>query len=204
MPGLFEMRTFKSAKYLTMKFLLIVVSVLITFFNSNAQVYGAKEYSKEIALYKAKQFVIEDVLGISGEVIGFQIDPLAAASSGELTSLVYKCQDKNKDGLVFGFYGDYWNKSGVSYKAYSFKDIPTARALILLDTLQKTMDNYTNFLNQDHDYNNLYFNAEGMTFLIYNSGGIKIRVFWNDFDSEWDIVAFRRTKRRLLSKLNDE
>lgn len=193
-----------------MKFSLIIGLLIIISFVSVAQVpvssggIGAKEYSKEIALYRAKEFVMKEVLGISGEVIGFQIDPLAAASSGELTSLVYRCQDKNKDGLVFGFYGDYWNKTGVLYKGFAFKDIPKDRALILLDTLQKTMDDYSKFLSQDHDYNNLYFEAEGMTFLIFNSGGLKIRVFWNDFDSEWDIVAFRRTKRRLLNKLNEE
>lgn len=178
---------------------------------SNAQVpvssgvMFAKEFSKDIALYKAKQFVIENVLGISSEVMGFQIDPLAAASSGELTSLVYKSQDKGKEGLVLGFYGDYWNEAGVIFKGFRFKDLPKARAIALLDTIQKSIDDYSIYLNQDKDNNNVYFSSEGMTFLIFNSGGgIKIRVFWNQFDSEWDMTAFRRTKRRLLNKLKDE
>jgi hypothetical protein len=193
-----------------MKFSLLLLGSVF-FISSVAQVpvssgvMGAKEYSKEIALFKAKQFVIETVLGVSGEVFEFEIDPLAAASSGELTSLVYRCIDKGKEGLVFGFYGDYWNPAGVVYKGFAFKDIPKDRALLLLDTLQKTIDAYSKFLGDDRDNNNLYFKAEDMTFLIFYSGlGLKIRVFWHEFDSEWDIVAFRRTKRRLLNKLNGD
>jgi hypothetical protein len=193
-----------------MKFYTIVLLTLIAPVISNAQVpvssgvFDAKDFSKEIALFKAKQFVIESVLGVSGEVFQFEIDPLAAASSGELTSLVYQSPDKGKEGLVLGFYGDYWNPAGVVFKGFAFKDIPKDRALLLLDTLQKTIDGYSKFLNEDRDNNNVYFQAEGMTFLVFYSGlSIKIRVFWKDFDSEWDMVAFRRTKRRLLHKLSD-
>ena len=71
--------------------------------------FWAKEYSKEIALYKAKTFVLNDVLGISKDIVQFYIDPLAAASSGELTTLVYRCEAKNKEGLILGFYGNRWN-----------------------------------------------------------------------------------------------
>ena len=68
-------------------------------------IYFAKEYSKEIALYKAKDFVMHEVIGAGAEPVKFKIDPLAAASSGELTSLVYRCDEKAKAGLVLGFYG---------------------------------------------------------------------------------------------------
>ncbi len=189
--------------------LLTVIIIIFSIFSKaqvpvNSGVVFAKEFSKEIALYRAKAFVIETVLGISSEVVGFQIDPLAASSSGELTSLVYRCQEKGKEGMVLGFYGDYWNSAGVEYKGFSFKDISKDKALYLLDTIQKAIDDYSTFLSQDKDNNNIYFKAEGMTFLISNmTGGIKIRVFRNEFDAEWDMTAFRRTKRRLLNKLNE-
>lgn len=46
----------------------------------------AKEFSKDIALYKAKAFVLQNVLGTTDEIVEFQIDLLAAASTGEVYS----------------------------------------------------------------------------------------------------------------------
>lgn len=167
-------------------------------------VFLAKEFSKDIALYRAKAFVFQQVIGSTDDLIEFQIDPLAAASSGELTSLVYKCQQQQKEGLILGFYGDYWNNAGVVYKGYAFKNIPKEKALALLDKIQKAIKDKTKYLDQDKDNNNIYFQSDDISFLITNSGGIKIRVFWNQFDSEWDMTAFKRTKRRLLNKLTDD
>ena len=55
----------------------------------------AKEYSKEVSLYKAKTFLVEDVLGVTAEPVQFEIDPLAAANSGELTTHVYRSVAKS-------------------------------------------------------------------------------------------------------------
>lgn len=169
---------------------------------SDKKIAFAKEFSKEIALYKAKQFVITNVFGDSKEVVKFQIDPLAASSSGELTSLVYRCDDNKKEGMVLGFYGSYWNSSGVLYTGYAFKNLAKEKGIALLQQIEQIIDNNSKYLNKDSDNNNLYFVFDDLTFLIYTSGNIKIRVFYNEFDSEWDIVAFRRTKRRLLNKLD--
>ena len=70
--------------------------------NNNNVIY-AKEYSKELSLYKAKSYVISDILGNSNKVVKFEIDPLAATATGELTSLVYNCYELNKEGLILGF-----------------------------------------------------------------------------------------------------
>jgi hypothetical protein len=164
----------------------------------------AKEFSKEIALYKAKAFVCQNVIGNTTDIVEFQIDPLAAASSGELTSLVYKCPEKGKEGLVLGFYGDYWNNAGVVYKGFNFKDLPKDKALPLLEKIEKAIKDKTKYLDSDNDNDNIYFQSDDVSFLITNKGGIKIRVFWNQFDSEWDMTAFKRTKSRLLNKLNDD
>ena len=87
----------------------------------SSKIYFAKEFSKEITLYRAKSFLIEEVLGLSNNVVKYSIDPLAATKSGELTSLSYRCEDKKKEGLILGFYGNKWNKEGVLYQAYAFK-----------------------------------------------------------------------------------
>lgn len=176
-------------------------------FAANSQIstiYGidAKEFSKEIALYKAKYFAMTSIIGEANEVIKFKIDPLSAASSGELTSLVYQCDEKQKEGLILGFFGDYKNEFGVIHKGYAFLDFPKEKALILLNKLEKIIEEHSKYLNKDSDNNNIYFKDEEINFLIYSgSPSIKIRVFWKDFDSEWDMTAFKRTKRRLLHKL---
>ncbi len=187
---------------------LLLSLLLIVNFLSKAQVstrsgiFMAKEFSKEIALYKAKAFVSIDILAASENVVKFEIDPLAAASSGELTSLVYKCEEKNKEGMVLGFYGDTWNSSGVRYQAFAFRDLPKKNALELLNKIEKVIDENTKYINKDDDVNNIYFKYEDIVFLIYKKSSTKIRVFWGDFDSEWDMTAFKRTKRRLLNKLD--
>ena len=42
--------------------------------------FMAKEFSKEISLYNAKTFVIQNVLGNSEKVIKFQLDALVASN----------------------------------------------------------------------------------------------------------------------------
>ena len=164
-------------------------------------IFLAKEFSKEIAMYKAKQYVMSNILEGGSTAVEFQIDPLAAASSGELTSLVYKSENQNRSGMVLGFYGSRWNEAGVIYQAYAFKDLNEEKAIEILNILEETIDKNTKFLNSDRDVNNIFFEYDDMTFLIYISGSIKIRVFWNDFDAEWESTAFNRTKRRFEKKI---
>ena len=180
-----------------MKLKLSVIAILISQI-AFAQVYGAKEFSKDIALYKAKQFVVDNILGVTNvnDVVKFEVDPLAAASSGELTTLVYRCSDKNKEGLVLGFFGDYWDEAGNVSQAYSFKDLPKEKAMQLFDKIEKTTEPYVKYLNESIDENNVYFQFEDMKILVYGSAPIKIRILWNKFDCEWDYIAFDKTKKR--------
>ncbi|WP_282074092.1 hypothetical protein [Polaribacter atrinae] len=185
-----------------MKKILLILSLLLSTLSFsqvsvNKGIYFAKEFSKDVSLYKAKNFVMSEILGIEEKLTKFEIDPLAAASSGELTTLVYKCEEKEISGLVLGFYGDRWNESGVSYQAYAFKNLPLKKALEILSKLEKFIEDESKFLSEDYDNNNMFFKYEDITFLIYKTnGGSKIRVFWNGFDSEWESTAFGRTKRR--------
>lgn len=198
----FSPKMFQSLK----NFALIVILFLSLISGSFAQVpvtpgfYFAKEYSKEQSLYKAKDFVMEQVLGTSTKLVRFKIDPLAAASSGELTSLVYSCEEKNTTGLVLGFFGDYWNETGVVYQGYAFKNLKESEAVELLNLLKNVFEQESKYLNSDKDNNNVYFEFQDMTFLVYNSDGLRMRVFWKGFDSEWESTAFERTKRRFEKK----
>jgi hypothetical protein len=167
-----------------------------------AQVFYAKEFSKDISLYKAKSYVINNLFGASNNVIKFEIDPLAASSSGELTSLVYNCEELNKEGLLLGFYGDYWNESGVVYQGYGFKNLTKEKALELLQKIEDAKSRFNNYLINDTDNNNIYFSFDDLTILIYKTSETKIRIFWNTFDAEWQDIAFRRTKKRFEKKIN--
>ena len=85
----------------TLLFLLFVSTI------SFAQISGfweSKEFSKDVSLFKAKSFLIQDILKVSENSLEFEAEPLAAASSGELTTLLYRCESQNAEGLILGFY----------------------------------------------------------------------------------------------------
>lgn len=184
------------------KFIFFIIIQLVFLQFTESQIVYSKEFSKEISLYKAKKFVIETILGDSNSVLNFEIDALAATSSGELTSLVYRCEKLGKEGLLLGFYGNYWNESGVVYQGYGFKILPVEKALELLKIIDRVKNNYNNYLSIETDSNNVYFNFDDMTFLIYKTvSGTSIRVFWKTFDAEWQDIAFIRTKKRFEAKV---
>lgn len=163
--------------------------------------FFAKGYSKEISIYRAKSFIMTNLLGLSNNPQLFTVEALAAAGSGELTSLFYNCPQKNKSGLILGFYNDYWNDNGVIYQGYKFKDIPKEKAIELFNTIDSLGSLNESFLNADKN-NNVFFSFEDLTFLLYNgwSASSPIRIFWNGFDVEWDAIAYRRSENRFLDK----
>jgi hypothetical protein len=181
---------------------LFISAISFSQVSESTGLYFAKEYSKDEALYKAKDHVMRKIIGIEDGLVKFEIDALAAASSGELTSLVYGCEEKKLSGLVLGFFGNRWNDAGVVYQAYAFKSFPQEQTLEFLSKLDKYIEDESKYLSDSSGDNNMYFTHDDMTFLIYREGGsVKIRVFWNGFDSEWESTALGRTKRRFERKI---
>lgn len=169
---------------------------------ANGTIIFAKEFSKEISLYRAKTFVIQEILADTIGIVKFEIDPLAAATSGELTTLVYKCESKKKSGLILGFFGNRWNDAGVNYQAYSFKNLSIIQANELINKIENAVSENSKYLNEDLDNNNIYFVYEDLKILIYGVAyGYKIRVYWNNFDSEWNFSEFKKTQKRLAKKM---
>jgi len=163
--------------------------------------FFAKEYSKELTLYKAKAFVINEIIKDQTSIVKFEVDPLAAASSGELTTLVYKCDEKKLEGMVLGFYGVYWNNYGVVYQGYAFKNLPRNEAQSLMDKISSVIEDNKDYLKDNPDNNNIYFTFDDLTVLVYYIADTKIRLFWRDFDADWNITAFTRTSKRFEKKL---
>ena len=189
------------------KITLLSILLLTTFcysqikVNSN-NIWTAKEFSKEISLFKSKEFLFKNVLGITTQVVPFEVIPLAAASSGELTTLLYKCEAKQKEGLILGFYGDYWNESGLLYQGYSFKNLEKEKAIEFLNKIVSSIEENKKFLNNNGDNNNIFFKYDDMDVLIWtNMGTYSIRIFWQGFDSTWEKTAFERSKRRFEKKI---
>lgn len=169
--------------------------------NSN-NIWTAKEFSKEISLFKSKEFLFKNVLESTEKVTPFEVIPLAAASSGELTTLLYKCEAKQKEGLILGFYGDYWNESGVLHQGYSFKNLEKEKAIEFLNKIVTSIEENKKFLNESGDNNNIFFKYDDMDVLIWTNGGTySIRIFWQGFDSTWEKTAFERSKRRFEKKI---
>ena len=185
-------------------FLIVVFTSTISFsqVKESNNMWAAKEFSKDIALYNSKSFLFKNVLGVSSEVVQFEVIPLAAASSGELTTLLYKCDNKQKEGLILGFYGMKWNDAGVFYQGYSFKNLDKNQAIEFLNKIQEAIDNNTKFIADEPDNNNIYFRYDDIDVLIWGRfQTFTIRLFWNGFDSTWERTAYDRSKRRFEKKI---
>jgi hypothetical protein len=171
-------------------------------YQNSSNTFVAKEYSKDIALYSSKYFLLNSILGSSTDITKFEITPLAAAASGDLTTLIYKSKDKAKEGLILAFYGDYTNKFGVVYKGYDFKHLDKNDASEFLNKIQSAIDSNKDYLYDEFDNNNIYFRYQDIDVLIWRSSlGNTIRLFWNNFDSFWEQTAFDRSKRRFERKI---
>lgn len=183
-------------KYKVVVLLFFVAQTLSAQFSGSY--FLGQEYSKEVSQYRAKSFLINQVLGVSQDILQFEIDALTASSSGELTTIAYKCQMREKEGLIFGFYGNYFNEEGVSYNGYAFKNLPREQAIELLSQISDAMSDYDKYLEEDRDNNNICFGFDDMVIVIYKTdeGLVRLRVQWNYFDSEWTGNSFNKTVKR--------
>ena len=170
---------------------------------TNINLFQAKEFSKEVSLFKAKTFLFREVLESTDDVLKFVVIPLAAANSGELTTLLYRCETKDKEGLILGFYGNYWNENGVVYQGYGFKNLPKKKAIGFLDKIENSINGNKEFLKDNNDESNIVFRFDDMDVLIWSiPGSYRIRVYWNNFDSTWEENSFKRSRRRFERKIN--
>ncbi len=165
-----------------------------------SSLFGAKSYNKEVSIFKAKSYLMKEVITISDSVVQFNIEALASAGSGDLTTLVYECTEQKKSGVLFGFYNDYWNDNGVIYQGYRFKNIDKDSAIMLLNKIEKVQEQYTSYLRNNLDQNNVCFSYDDIVFLISSDWANMqnpIRIFWKGFDADWDYSAFKKTLKLL-------
>jgi hypothetical protein len=169
-------------------------------YNHNNNFSSAKEWNKERSLFLAKSYLFKNVLGTTDKALKFNIIPVEAAKSGELTTLFYKCEELNKSGMILSFWGNYWNESGVVFKGYAFKNLEKAKTISFLNKIESVIDENLEYLREDYDNNNISFDFDDIQVLIWVNVGYKIRVFWNGFDSTLDWRAFEKIKKDFEKK----
>jgi len=182
--------------------LLMSIKAISQIKQTDYNLFQAKEFSKDISLFKAKTFLIHNVLKTSESSSQFEAIPLAAASSGEMTTLLYKCESQNKEGLILGFYGDYWNDAGVVFQGYGFKNLSKEQAFEFLNKIESEIDKNNKFLKSNNDSNNIVFEYDDLKVVIWTtSGSYLMRIYWNGFDSTWEKTSYERSKRRFERKI---
>ena len=151
-----------------------------------------RPFNKKLAHYKAKEYLIDNVFADdntnNNETVEFSIDPISSSVSGDLISLVYDCDQKNKRGLLFGFFSNY---------NYNFKNIPQAKAKELFKKIEKEIEKNRSILRGSKTLN-YYFKFEDFTIIIYDDDGLMLRVMWNDYDALWNFSAYRKAKKTIL------
>jgi hypothetical protein len=165
----------------------------------------SQEYCKRITEYYCKQYVVDEILNVPDrQGIEVYIDPITAAKSGELTTVLYHCKSLNKRGVVFAFWNDFSTGILPPYKGFGFYNLD-------LDTATELFNELETLINQDNKVltysdGNLVYKFNELTFVFYKSddfmGNSPIRVWWKTFDSDWTQVNLRTTIKRFRKVFN--
>ncbi len=193
---------------------IFIILLIIVSHNSWAQyaslLFGdMKKYNQQVNLFESKRYIIDSIYGKSRTPVYIEIDAMTASSSGELTTLVHSCDSIRKKGVVFVFWGEYWNKYGVDYKGYKYKQLTFDQTIKLTDFILSEAEKfktrkYKNFekYSFSSDGGETYFDYLDMTILLTgNREGVNnIRIFWGDFDATWDMASLEKTAKRVKQK----
>ncbi len=157
-------------------------------------------YDRETSIYLAKKFIADSVLNF--EIDGyrkFEIETYASDRRRELTSSFFRDENLKNSGLLLGFF----NIRGESeVKQYRFKLLNISDAFRLLNSIDYIIKNEKQYLRDDYNGNNIYFEFSDMKIIIYSqnssSTGFRIRILWSGLDSEWIFQSFKDTRDNLI------
>ena len=169
--------------------------------------YFSGPWDRNNSVFKGNEFLIKNVFKSNGgKTLKFQTLGLAAANTGEITTVLYKTEDGDSEGLLLCFYGDYWNDSGVLFTGYGFKNLDKEKAFEFLNLIEKNIGDNKEYLNEGgtnaYSGNSIYFKYDDINIIIgYSYGNLNIRMFWQTFDSSWNEGAFQKSKKRFEKKI---
>jgi len=156
----------------------------------------SKTFGDDVSLVKAETYFIKEILNSPAEEVQFEFERIASSSSGDLTSFYYICKEKNKEGIILAFYGDYWNKAGDIYKGFLFKSFTKNEAIDFFNKITKALEVRKGFLSSDND-NKVYIQYDDIFIILSKEPETKIKIFWNGIDADLDRWAFSRINRWL-------
>jgi hypothetical protein len=170
----------------------------------------SQEFSKELTEYKVKNFIVNEIYQLTeNQSINLEVNSITASRSGELTSVVYKCKELEKNGLIFAFYGSFINEFNLSYTGYSFKNFDKEKAKQLFENVENVINKNDSFFNPTPETIlspdlNIVFKFDDLTFIFYkgNLGANLIRVIWKNYDSEWNLSNLKTTQKRFNKFFN--
>jgi hypothetical protein len=164
----------------------------------------AQEYSKDISEFRAKEYIIKNILDPSDSIAEFEVNSITASKSGELSVVIYRCKEQQgKEGMLFCFWNQRVNEFNVEFNGYSFRNFYLNDAAKLLKYIEIIINNDCNNIinntSNSDEVKNLVVRYDDLIFNFYReylSGEISIRIFWDEFDSIWNKSNFKTTKRR--------
>lgn len=159
-------------------------------------------YNKAKTLDLAKTYLIESILVTDKNSITFTIDPLVSATSGELTTISYQCDELKKSGIIFGFWGIYITEAGVEFKGCSFYDLSQTEMEELAILIDKVLEEQKAFLYKNPLNNHVSFKYKELNFIFYIEGNIRSRVFYGEFDAEWNYSEFKKSLKKMDKNLD--
>lgn len=158
----------------------------------------AQIFNKDVTEYKVKSYIVNKILNVQEqEPVLVKIDAITSSTSGELTSVVYGCEEQNKIGLVFCFWRSLITTSNMEYSGYGFLNIPELEAEDLFSKLAILLNSEEDNIKKHED--NLVYKWKDLTFIFYKGKDHKnkdIRVLWGTFDAEWNKSNLARTIKR--------
>jgi hypothetical protein len=111
--------------------LLVIISILFSTQLIYCQPGASQGWTKTESEFKAKEYLIKTILNINTDkIIDFRIDAITASSSGELSTIVYECNELNKRGVILVFWNNEVNQFNTHYQGYGFKNLDIDSAKI--------------------------------------------------------------------------
>ena len=183
-----------------MKKLLIVFTLFFSY-TSYTQESASNEYDGNYAFDRAKEFIIDSIIGSPGvKIKRIYIDGLPGEKYSELTSLYYNGSEK--EGIVLGIFDRAINEVGYSYWKYIFLNFNREEAISFFKVVDGIKDRERSYLNDKNKENHVYFKMKDITFLLYLDSGYRMKVFYKGFISDWKGTSFERMRRKFEKRLS--
>lgn len=184
-------------------YVLILLSFTLTFTNiSYSQIYSkwsysSKVWSQDVTLNLAKLFLVQNIVSVSENEERLVAEAFSASNSGEITAVCYSGDSAKTHGLLLAFYGDYWNENGIVFKGFSFKNMDSNHSIKFLQKIVQVSEDHAKFMEKNFDINNMTFQFDDITIIMFVNGNTRLRLIWNGYDSEWSLTEVRKVLTRM-------